>query len=120
MEMIAPLNFQLVGIDLGLDADGEPVNSCVLAIVSEFDEDDRAVELPPRALEYYAALVDLGREPVTGAAWDASYEAYCKASGVHTAERQLRRWRADLELAGYIKRTTRAKGARFQALNFDL
>jgi hypothetical protein len=120
MAMIAPLNFQLVGIDLGLDADGEPVNSCVLAIVSEFDEDDRAVELPPRALEYYAALVDLGREPVTGAAWDASYEAYCKASGVHTAERQLRRWRADLELAGYIKRTTRAKGARFQALNFEL
>lgn len=120
MEMLADIEFKLVGVDLGVDADGEPINSCVLATRGEFDDDaDEPIQVSSQVIEYYGALTDLGSEPATGTAWDASYETYLKSVGMDMSGRNLRRWRAELEQAGYIRRTGKTKNSRFQALVFE-
>jgi hypothetical protein len=121
MEMLPDIRFRLEAVSLGAGPKGKEITSCVLAIVSEFDEDaDRAIEVSAQVKEYYDALTDLGREPATGKQWDASYEAYCKASGLDISDRNLRRWRTELEQAGYVRRTGKTRNSRFQALVFDI
>ena len=102
MEMLKPMGFRLAGIDLGHDADGEPVNSCVLVATTEFD-DPELDDLPPAIKDYFGALTDLGDGEFTFKEWDKSYASSCEETGAKApVARTMRRWRETLEHAGWV------------------